>query len=120
MTEPNNAVLQEQIKQMRKDFQDFKTSTREDIRQLERDMESNNRTTNELNITMSYVKETVSEMKDMMKGFIGVQNTQNEKIDDFVNSDKRASHKKDFVVSVLQVVSGIIIALIGMWGAGQL
>lgn len=131
MQEPNNAVLQEQIKRLRDDFQDFKVSTREDIRELEKDMEKNNTTTNQLSIMMSYVKDTVLEMKDMMNSFIIVQNdqnkkmgesftAQNEKIDGFINSDKRADHKRQFVVSVLQVVSGIVIALIGLWGAGKL
>ncbi len=131
MTEPNNAVLQEQIKQLRKDFQDFKISTREDIRELEKDMEKNNTTTNQLSIMMSYVKDTVLEMKEMMNSFIIVQNdqnkkmgesftAQNEKIDGFINSDTRMNHKRQFVVSVLQVASGIIIALLGFWASGQI
>ena len=120
MHEPNNAVLQEQIKQLRKDFQDFKKSTREDIRELEKDMETNNTTTNQLSIMMSYVKDTVSEMKDMMNSFIGVQNAQNQKIDDFVNSDKRMDHKRQFVVSVLQVLAGIFGTILTFWAAGKM
>lgn len=119
-TEPTNAVLSEQLSQLRKDFSDHKKTNREEMKELERDLESTRRVTNELNITMNYVKDAVSEMKEMMNSFIGVSNQQNERIDKFINSDSRRSHKRQFVVSVLQVAAGILIALIGIWGSGKI
>ncbi len=119
MTEPTNAVLAEQMRQLRKDFTEEKKSSREERKEMERDLESNRRITNELNITMAYVKDTVSEMKEMMNSFIGIGNAQNQKIDDFINSDNRASHKKNLVVSAIQVCGGILGTLATMWGLGQ-
>ncbi len=119
MTEPSNAVLAEQIRQLRKDFNDFKSNTREEIKELEQGVEKTRRLADDVNISMKYVKDAVQEMKDMMKGFITVVNDQNKKIDDFINSDKRRDSKRQFGVSVLQVVSGIVIALLGYWAAGK-
>ena len=120
MQELNNSVLTEQIRRLRDDFAEHKKTSREEMKELEQDLESTRRVTNELNITMNYVKDTVSEMKDMMNSFIGVSNEQNERIDDFINSDSRMNHKKQFAISVLQVVTGIIITLAGFWLKGEI
>lgn len=120
MTEPSNAVLAEQLRHLRKELIEHKRVNRIETRELERDISKALETTNTLNITMEYVKEAVSDMKEMMSKFVAVQNTQNDTINDFVNSDKRMSHKRQLVVAILQVVSGIVIATIGIWGAGKL
>lgn len=116
---PSNEVLSEQIKQLRKDFYSHKNDTQKYIRQLEDELNETKEKTNTININMSYVRDTVSDMKAMMSEFVKVQNEQSQKIDNFVNSDKRMSDKRKLITSILQVVSGIVIAILGMWGAGQ-
>ncbi|WP_048825842.1 hypothetical protein [Bacillus sp. B-jedd] len=105
---------------MRKELQDYKKINREEIKELEKEIERAGRTTDTLNITMAYVKDTVSEVKEMMNSFIGVVNEQNKKIDDFINSDKRRESRKQLTVSVLQVLSGIVIAVLGIYAGFKL
>lgn len=120
VTEPSNAVLAEQIKTLREEFNNHRKETRKELRDLDQEVEINRRSTNEINIGMSYVKDTVKEMKDLLSGFVNVQNEQSKKIDDFINSDSRRASKNNLVVSVLQVAGGILIAIIGFWAKGQL
>lgn len=149
MTEPNNAVLAEQIKQLRKDLiahreemkEDlkdrddkltiYKREIRQELKELESGIDRAQSVANEVNTSMRYVTEAVGEMKNMVNGFIqmiSTQNTQidnklseqNRKIDDFVNSDKRRDSKKQFVVSVLQVLAGIIATVLGFWATGKM
>lgn len=120
MTEPTNAVLAEQIKQLRKDFHDFRSNTKSELKEMEEKVDNTRRIADEVNYSVKYVKEAVDKMDGMMSNFISVVNEQNKKIDDFVNSDKRLSGKRQFIVSVLQVASGIIIALLGFWASGKL
>ena len=158
-TEKSNAVLEEQIKQLRKDLIAHKEETKEDFRErddkltaykreirqelkeLELGIDSAQKVANDVNTSMKYVKEAVGEMKKTVNGFIdmisiqntqfiemiGTQNTQidnklseqNKKIDDFVNSDKRRDSKKQFVVSVLQVLAGILATILTFWASGK-
>lgn len=120
MPEPTNAVLSEQIKQLKKDFFEEKKQTRDNLKELEKDFDSNRRVTNELNFNMNYVKETVSDMKDMINGFIGVSNEQNKRIDEFINSDSQKSQKQKLLMSTFQVLGGIVLAILGFLGYGQL
>lgn len=117
---PSNGVLAEQIRQLRKEFQEFKKETREETRELEREVEIAREVANRTDYSLGYVKDTVSEMKDMLSNFVKVQNQQNEKIEQFINSDTRHARKKELIVSVLQVFSGIIIAILGFWATGNL
>lgn len=120
MTEPTNAVLAEQIKQLRKDFQDFKTSTHHELKEMEEKVDSTRRIADEVNYSVKYVQTAVDKMEGMMSNFINVVNQQNKQIGDFVNSDKRMDNKRNYFVSILQVASGIILALIGFWAKGNI
>lgn len=73
-----------------------------------------------VNNSMDHIKDSIKKMDGMMEEFISVVNDQNKKIDEFINSDKRMNNKKEMYISVLQVISGIIIAVLGMWGYGQM
>ena len=73
-----------------------------------------------VNNSMDHIKDSIEKMDRMMEEFISVVNDQNKKIDEFINSDKRMNNKKEMYISVLQVISGIIIAVLGMWGYGQM
>ena len=119
MTEPSNAVLSEQIRQLRKDFHYHKETTKSDVKQLEDEVNRTKEVTHTLNLNMSYVRETVSDTKEMMNTFVTVQNEQTKMINDFINSDNRMSHKRKFWVSVLQVVSGIVLTVITIWLTGE-
>lgn len=154
MTEPTNAVLQERIEQLRKNLIAHQEKTKEDLKERDEklaiykreirvelkkigdDIDDAEKVANEVNTSMKYVKEAVSEIKLMVNGFIQMINTQNEqidkkisdqnkktdeqnkKIDEFINSDKRRDSKKGFVISVLQVCAGILIAVLGFWAKG--
>lgn len=106
MTEPNNAVLAEQIRQLREEFNTHRIDTRKEIRELDSEVELNRRSTNELNVSMMYVKDTVKEMRELLSGMADVQNKQ--------------TSKNNLLVSILQVAGGIVIAIIGYWAKGQL
>ena len=116
----SNELLSEQMRNLQKEFREFKKETKMEIRELEQDVEVARRLAESADNSMIYVKESVGKMEAMMTSFINVVNAQNEKIDEFINSDKRRDAKKEFVVSVLQVVSGIAIALIGFWASGRI
>lgn len=130
LTEPTNAVLAERVKQLQEDLIDFRQSTRLDMKDVESRVELTRKVADNVNFMVVHVKESVDKMDKMMNNFINVvgeQNTninkafaiQNTKIDEFVNSDQRMNHKKQFVISVLQVVSGIVLALLGFWASGK-
>lgn len=106
MTNPDNAVLAEQIKQLREEFNTHRTDTRKDIRELDQEVELIRGSQNEFNITMKYVKDTVKEM--------------NRTLISMADAQKKESSKNTLLVSILQVGGGIIIAIIGYWAKGQL
>lgn len=136
MTEPTNAVLAEQIRQLRKDLVAHKEETKEDFREVHKDIKgledsvsSAQKVADQVNHSMNYVTKAVDEMKSLVHGFTQLITTQNDridnkiseqntKIDSFINSDKRKDSKKQMLVSVLQVGAGIIIAVIGFWAKG--
>ena len=147
-TEKSNAVLEEQIKQLRKDLIAHKEETKEDFRErddkltaykreirqelkeLELGIDSAQKVANDVNTSMKYVKEAVGEMKTTVNGFIDMITSQNKqidnklseqngKIDDFINSDKRRDSKKQLVVSVLQVLAGILATILTFWASGK-
>lgn len=148
-TEKSNAVLEEQIKQLRKDFIAHKDETKEDFRErddkltaykreirqelkeLELGIDSAQKVANDVNTSMKYVTEAVGEMKKTVNGFIDMitsqnkqidnkLNEQNGKIDDFINSDKRRDSKKQFVVSVMQVLAAILATILSFWATGKI
>lgn len=131
MTEPSNAVLAEQIRRLQEEFRDNKANTKEELKELEDKLNRTARVTDEVNLSMQYVKEAVNDMRGMMKEFVTMMTTQSgqidkkindqhQKIDEFINSDKRHDSKKQFVVSVLQVLAGILATVLGFWASGQI
>lgn len=131
MTEPTNAVLAERIIQLERELVAHKKASREEFREmrdemkdLEKDIVSTKAVANEVNTSMKYVKEAVTEMKGLVHGFTdmikehnkGIDekiSNQNLKIDSFINSDKRRDSKRTLIVSILQVGAGILIAVLG-------
>ena len=131
MTEPTNAVLAERIIQLERELVAHKKASKEEFREMrdemkemERDIVSTKAVANEVNTSMKYVKEAVTEMKQIVYGFTDMIkehnkgmdtkiSSQNEKIDNFINSDKRRDSKRTLIVSVLQVGAGILIAVLG-------
>lgn len=127
MTEPTNAVLAERISALTKELEktnknvsDFKKETKDEFKDLEQDIEKTRRIADEVNNSTRYVKEAVNEMKNMMNGFINVVNDQNKKIEEFIHSDTRQVNKNTFVVSILQVGAGILVAVLGFWAKGTM
>lgn len=120
MTEPSNAVLEEKIEAMKKDFYEYRRTTNKELKEIEEKALIAKGVADEVTFSVEYMKDSVDEMKGMMTQFLGVVDAQNTKMDDFVNSNKIVSDKRDFIISILQVASGIIIAVIGYWGYGQL
>ena len=138
MGEPTNAVLAEQIKQLRDELIAHKKETREEfkethveIKELERSVDSAQKVAEQVNNSMKYVTQAVDEMKNLVHGFTrlisdhndridGKLTEQKDKIDSFINSDKRRDSKKQFVVSVLQVLAGIIATVLGFWASGKI
>lgn len=106
MASPDNAVLAEQIRQLREEFNTHRSETRKDIRELDQEVEMIRGSQNELNLTMTYVKDTVKEMNKTLIAMADVQNKQ--------------TSKNTLLVSILQVTGGIVIAIIGYWAKGQL
>ena len=105
MAELTNAVLAEQIRQLREEFNTYRSETRKEIRDLDQEIDLVRGSQNELNVTMSYVKETVKEMNKTLIAMADAQNKQ--------------SSKNTLLVSILQVAGGIMIAIIGYWAKGQ-
>lgn len=149
MNEPSNAVLEEKIKQLARELVAHRNQTREEFKEVQEEQKANEREiastraiVSEVNTSMRYVKEAVSEMKGLVNGFtelikehnksidkkLDEQNTkidtkmdeQHKKIDGFINSDKRADSKKHLRVTVLQVVGMIIVAIIGLYAGGKM
>ena len=149
MAEKSNAVLEEQIKQLRQDliahkeetkddfrerdekFTTYKREIRQELKELELGIDSAQKVANEVNTSMKYVTEAVGEMKKTVNGFIDMissqnkqidnkLNEQNGKIDDFINSDKRRDSKNKLVVSVLQVLAGILATILTFWASGKI
>ncbi|MGA4519581.1 hypothetical protein ACPA0F_20195 [Solibacillus silvestris] len=106
MAELNSAVLAEQIRQLREEFNAHRSETRKEIRELDQEIDLVRGSQNELNVTMSYVKETVKEMNKTLIAMADAQNKQ--------------TSKNTLLVSILQVAGGIMIAIIGYWAKGQL
>ncbi len=106
MAELTNAVLAEQIRQLREEFNAHRSETRKEIRELDQEIDLVRGSQNELNVTMSYVKETVKEMNKTLIAMADAQNKQ--------------TSKNTLLVSILQVAGGIVIAIIGYWAKGQL
>lgn len=105
MASLDNAVLAEQIRQLREEFNTHRSETRKDIRELDQEVELIRGSQNELNLTMTYVKETVKEMNKTLIAMADAQNKQ--------------TSKNTLLVSILQVAGGIMIAIIGYWAKGQ-
>lgn len=105
MAELNSAVLAEQIRQLREEFNAHRSETRKEIRELDQEIDLVRGSQNELNVTMSYVKETVKEMNKTLIAMADAQNKQ--------------TSKNTLLVSILQVAGGIMIAIIGYWAKGQ-
>src|SRR5690606_8888459 len=97
--------MAEQIKQLREEFNAHRSETRKDIRELDQEIELVRGSQNELNLTMKYVKDTVTEMKSTLTLMSDFQNKQ--------------TSKNNLLISILQVSGGIVIAIIGYMVKGQ-
>ena len=120
MTEPTNAVLAEQIRQLRKDLNTHKAETKEEFREMNHEIKdlgssisSAQKVADQVHHSMKYVTQAVDEMKILVHGFTDLISKQNEKIDSIINSDKKKDSKRTFIVSILQVGAGILIAVLG-------
>ncbi|MGI2329641.1 hypothetical protein [Planococcus sp. YIM B11945] len=116
----SNSYIEQQLADLKSQFNDYKKDMKEEMRELEKKADAALRSSNNLDISMNYVKDAVKDMKELLAGFVTVQNTQNDKIDDFINSDSRRNSKNTFVVSILQVAAGIVVAALGFWAKGNL
>lgn len=136
--EKSNAVLEEQIRQLRKELNNHRVDTRErfvevqlEMKELEKSVDSAQKVADQVHLSMQYVTQAVNEMKGMVQGFTqlisshneridGKLNEQNTKIDSFINSDSRRNSKRQFIVSILQVGAGILATVLGFWASGKL
>lgn len=102
-----------------------------EMKNLEKELAATRSLASEVNTSMKYVTTAVDEMKSLVHKFVDMMteqnkgidkkiSSQNEKIDSFVNSDKRADSKKHLRVSILQVVGMIIVAIIGLLAGGKM
>jgi methyl-accepting chemotaxis protein len=128
---PSNDVLAEQIRKLREDFNDFKKETRVEVRELDDKVDKVAEVSSRVDQALGYMRENVAEMKNLMTGFTNIVSQQNEqidknirsqndKIDAFISSDKRAMAKTDLIVSVLTAIGSIIVALLTLWASGKL
>jgi chromosome segregation ATPase len=117
----SNEVLSMEIKHLRDDVKELKTEFRTELQELElrvRNAEDNAIRSRE---TLTFFGEAMKEVKVFFTNLndkIDAQNekidAQNKKIDDFISGDTRVQNKRAFIVSVLQVASGIVVAGIGL------
>ncbi|HLR58932.1 MAG TPA: hypothetical protein VK094_00440 [Pseudogracilibacillus sp.] len=119
MTEPTNAVLEERINKLTKDFYENKKATNKKFDDMNEKVTTTKELADEVSFTMGYMKESIDTMNDRMTQFITVVGTQNDKIDEFVNSDKRMENKKQITLSTLQVILIIVGMVLGIWGYDQ-
>ena len=122
-----NKLVQEQIKNIQEDIREMKEENKEFRNRLSLVETSTTATTQ----TILHMGEMMKRMETMVDTFTKSYSkkqddlndkldNQNKKIDDFINSDKRRDSKKNFIVSVLQISAGIIIAIIGFLAKGAM
>lgn len=127
---PSNELLDDRLEKLRKDFDDFKKETRKDLRELDDKVDRNAAVTAKVDQAMEYMRDNLDEMKRLMSGFTEIVKEQNarndenmrkqgEKIDEFINSDKRAQAKKDLIVAVLTAIGSVVVAVITLWASGK-
>ncbi|EIT85897.1 hypothetical protein A374_08679 [Fictibacillus macauensis ZFHKF-1] len=120
MGEPTNAVLSEQIKNNRRDFNEFKAEMREELKDLERRIMMTENMTQRIDQTIGFMSQTMTDIKTVVETFNDKTDKQNQKIDAFINSKDRRDSKKNLVVSIVQVVVGAVVALIGLFVTGKI
>lgn len=113
---PSNDVLAEQVRRLREELSEFKR----DLRELDSRVDESERVTSKVDQAMTYMREGMTEMRDLMAGFTAIVQQQNAKIDDFINSDKRITQRHKLLVDILKVAGGIIGTLLGFWATGNL
>ena len=122
-----NKLVQEQIRNIVEDIKEMKEENKDFRNRLSLVETSTTATTQ----TILHMGEMMKRMETMVDTFTKTYSTkqdalnskldnQNQKIDDFINSDKRRDSKKNFIVSVLQISAGIIIAIIGFLAKGAM
>ena len=120
-----NKLVQEQIKNIQEDVKEIKEENKEFRKRLGMVETSTTATTQ----TILHMGDMMKRMETMVDTFtnsyskkLDDQNnkldTQSKKFDDFINSDKRRDSKKNFIVAVLQIGAGIVIAIIGFLAKG--
>jgi chromosome segregation ATPase len=117
----SSEVLAVEVKHLREDIREFKKEVRQEIGELELRVRASEDNSIRAKETLTYIGEAVREVKEFFQSLnkkIDDQNdkidAQNKKIDDFIAGDTRTANRRSFVVSVLQVVSGIVVAGIGL------
>lgn len=126
------------VKQLRAEFDYHRKSTNSVVKEIQTEADKNRRLTDEVSYSIKHIRESIDQMGTTMTNFINVMNNQNERInkdfkeqdkeiadqrksvDDFINKGVGQDSKRRFVVSVLQVVSGIIIAALTIWATGKI
>jgi len=117
---PSTEVLADRIDKLQKDFDEYRRESRTEMRELDGKVDKAAEVSSKVDLAMSYMRESMGEMKEMMAGFTGIVKSQNDKIDEFVNSDKRAQAKKDLIVATLSAVGTIILTILTFWVSGKL
>lgn len=145
MTEITNAVLAEMIRQLRVEFDYQRSQTNKQIKEIQLEADQNRRLTDEVSYSIKHIRESIDNMGAMMTNFINVTHEQNKKIDEdfskqnkvlsdqdkklynqdkrideFVHTDVRKDGKRRFLVSIAQIISGIIIAALTIWATGKI
>lgn len=130
MTEPTNAVLNEKIIAISTDLREFKKTTDRKIDVANEKISTTKDLADEVSFTLIHMKESMDNMNRNMTEFIKIVGEQSKKIDksdesqkkkfdDFVDTDRKLNSNREFFISIIQVASGIIIAIIGFWTYNQ-
>lgn len=120
-------LVQEQIKNLQDDIKEIKEENR-DIRKRLGIVEMSTQTTAQ---TLLHMNDMMKRMETTMDAFtnsfskkIDDSNKKidesNKKMDDFINSDKRRDSKKNLIVSIVQIVAGMVGTIAALWASGKL
>ena len=119
MTEESKLV-QEQIKNLQEDIKEMKDENR-DMRKRLSIVEMTTQTTSQ---TLLHMNDMMKRIETTMEAFTTSFSTKidasNKKMDEFINSDKRRDSKKNLIVSIAQIVAGMIGTMAALWASGKL
>lgn len=123
---PSNEVLAERIRSLENSFYTYREYTNAKLADAENRIAGIKEQSDDQAFSVKSIHLTIEALRETMNDFISVVNEQqkstsdqkkeydeqNKMISEFINSDKRASHKRDFYVDILKVVAGIISGII--------